>query len=213
MARIIRTSYAVIDKSVVDEAIGTIRRCGLVVAATDTLYGILADPYRDECVDRIYSVKKRTGKPIPLLADSIDSIIEHVDIDEKVERLLEALWPGPVTVVLEIRRDSSISEKVHLGSYKVGFRIPASPLVREIARGIGGLVTGTSANISGLEPARSLGEAYRQLGGSIDLYIDSGLAPLGIGSTVINLVDGYSVLRDGAVSRDTVDKYYRRFIV
>lgn len=115
---------------------------------------------------------------------------------------------GPVTIILKIDHRSKIAENVHLKTFKVGFRVPASQLARSIAKEIGGLVTGTSANISGLKPARTVNEAFSQLGNSVDLYIDSGDSPLGIGSTVIDLTEGFKVIRYGVVDSLVLKKLY-----
>ncbi len=208
MARILRTSYTAPGQEVISKALETVRECGLVVGPTDTLYGIFTNPFSRECVDKVYRVKRRTGKPIPLLADSIESILEHAVFDDKIKRFLETIGYGPVTVVLRIKRDSRIAWNVHLGSYKVGFRIPASPFPRMIAAGLGGLVTGTSANISGWKPPRTVSEAINQLGDSIDLYVDSGYTPLGTGSTVIDLSEGFKVIRYGVVNPDLLRRIY-----
>ncbi len=194
---------------VLEKAVGIVDRCGLVVGVTDTLYGLFTNPFRDECVERVYKVKKRTDKPIPLLASSIDDVARNTVVDGRVIDFLRMVWPGPVTVVLRVGEDSRISKLVHLGSGVVGFRVPASPLPRAIAYRVGGLVTGTSANISGYKPARSVSEAFKQLSGSVELYIDSGVAPIGIASTVVSLVNGYHVIREGALSTKTITRYYR----
>ena len=208
MPRVLKTSYTKPDKIAIYEAIEVIKKCGLVVGATDTLYGIFADPFRYKCVEKVYEVKKRTGKPIPLLADKIDTIVEYAIVDNRIVKFLEKIGPGPITIILEIDRNSKIAENVHLNSFKVGFRVPASPIVRLIAHGIGGLITGTSANISGFKPARTVDEALRQLSESIDLYIDSGYSPLGIGSTVIDLTEGFKVIRHGAVDPGLLRRLY-----
>ena len=208
MSKVLKTSYIIPDLKVVREAVNTIMECKLVVGATDTLYGIFANPFQYECVERVYIVKKRTRKPIPLLADSIDSIIEHVVVDNKIIKFLEMIGYGPVTIILKLDHRSKIAENIHLKTFKVGFRIPASQLVRLIAKEVGGLVTGTSANISGLKPARTVNEAFSQFGDSVDLYIDSGYSPLGVGSTVIDLTEGFKVIRYGVVNPKILKKLY-----
>lgn len=208
MAKILKTSYIIPSPEIINEAVNTIMECGLVVGVTDTLYGIFADPFRYECVEKVYKAKKRMGKPIPLLANSIDSIIEHAIVNEKIINFLEIIGYGPVTIVLKIDHRSKIAENVHLKTFKVGFRVPASRLVRLIAREVGGLVTGTSANISGLKPARTVNEAFSQLGDAVHLYIDSGYSPLGIGSTVIDLTEGFKIIRHGAVNPKILEKIY-----
>ncbi len=211
MPRIIATSYMKPSRTAVQQALEAIRDCSVVVGVTDTLYGVFADPFRSECIREVYRVKRRGGKPIPLLADSIDTVLEYAYTASDVEGFLEIIWPGPVTVILKLAEPSSVVGEVHLSSGKVGLRVPAAPLPRLIARELGGLVTGTSANISGQPPARVINEALEQLGDNVGLYIDSGPAPLGVGSTVIDLTEGFNVIRVGALDPSVVRSLYELF--
>lgn len=206
-ARVLHTSYIHPSQEIIREAVEAIRRGGLVVGPTDTLYGIFADPFSREHVDKIYVAKKRSGKPIPVLASSTEKVIECTGA-VWLERFMRAVWPGPVTIILPIKR-CGVAENIHLGSGKVGFRVPAAPLPRLIAGENGGLITGTSANISGRQPPRTIREALAQLGETIDLYIDSGASPIGAASTVIEVsVNGLRVVREGAVSSKTITRLY-----
>ncbi|WFO75392.1 threonylcarbamoyl-AMP synthase [Desulfurococcaceae archaeon MEX13E-LK6-19] len=204
--KIIRTSYIKPSRSVVEEAVNTIKEKGVVVGITDTVYGVFSDPTRRECVEKVYRVKERVGKPIPVLASSIDAVTSIADCKEWVIELLYALWPGPVTVILSLK-ESIFPEILHQGRNKVGFRVPAAPLPRQIAASLDGFVTGTSANISGLKPAETIDEAIKQLGDRIDLYIDSGIAPLRIPSTVIEIQDNeVNIVRQGIVKIDVIKR-------
>lgn len=207
--KLLKTNFINPLMNVVQEAYKVLKNCGLVVGITDTLYGIFADPFRDECVSKVYSAKRRAGKPIPLLASSTEAVLSIINVDDTIERFLRIIWPGPVTVILR-PADEFFSEKVHLGTKNIGFRVPASPLTRKLAELNGGFITGTSANISGLEPARTIEQAIKQLGNSVDLYIDSGIAPIGSPSTVIDLTTReIAVVREGAVSTRTLRRLYK----
>lgn len=209
---ILRANFINPSINIIQEAYRILKSCGLVVGVTDTLYGIFADPFRDECVSRIYVVKKRKGKPIPLLASSPKAVFSITNINHNLQRFLEVIWPGPVTVILK-PIDSIFSEEIHLGTEKIGFRVPASPLPRKLAELNGGFITGTSANISGLKPARNIEEAIKQLGNNIDLYIDSGTAPIGEPSTVIDLTSEKPlIVRDGVVSYRSIIRLYKHIV-
>jgi L-threonylcarbamoyladenylate synthase len=209
MARIIHTSYTRPDQRIIEEAYRVIRDCGLVVGVTDTLYGIFTTPYIDECVEKVYNVKRRRDKPIPVLVSSIEALEKIAGISDRILYFLKIIWPGPVTVIMRDIVEDVFSEKIHLGTNKIGFRIPASPLARRLAEYNGGFITGTSANISGYKPARSIDEAYRQLRDNIDLYIDSGTAPIGVSSTVIEIVgDKLRIIREGALPLSVLEKLY-----
>ncbi len=195
--------------SVIDEAVHVLGKCGLVVAATDTLYGLLADPFRDECVLKVYRVKERPlDKPLPLLASSIERVADVTGVSGWIKKLLEYLWPGPVTVILKVEKP--VFSRYVSPSSMIGFRVPAAPLIRRIAEKNNGFVTGTSANLSGLEPPRKMFDAYKQLGRKVDLYIDQGPAPIGGPSAVIQIAgSGFKVIRRGVISIKTIEKYWR----
>ncbi len=209
MPSVLRAWFHEARESIVSEAVRVLRKCGLIVAATDTLYGLLADPFRDECVLRVYRVKERPlDKPLPVLASSIEKVVEATGVDGGIRKLLGYLWPGPVTIIMMVEKP--LFSKYVSPSRMIGFRVPAAPLVRRIAEENNGFITGTSANISGYESPRKMFDAYRQLGRGVDLYIDQGPSPIGAPSTVIELTgSGYRVIRMGAISIKTIEKYWR----
>ena len=215
MIRTINTSYIMPSFNVVQEAYRIIKNCGLVVGITDTLYGIFADPYRDECVEKVYLAKKRGKKPIPILASSTKAVLGLIDETYNkgiLEKFLNAIWPGPVTVVLKTV-PNILSNMISWERNTIGFRVPAAPLPRKLAELNGGFITGTSANISGQIPAREINEAIRQLGNGIDLYIDSGTAPIGTGSTVVELInDNLKIIREGPVPYTVIRKIYSYYV-
>ncbi len=207
--KIVKTPFYLVGLDVLQEAYRVIKNCGIVVGPTDTLYGVFADPFRDECVEKVYVVKKRKDKPIPILASSINAVAEIVELTPALRLLLEFIWPGPVTVLLKPSTEI-LSAKIHPGTEMIGFRVPASPFARKLAEMNGGFITGTSANISGLKPARTAEEAVAQLGEGVDLYIDSGPSPLGKPSTVIAVENNkVKILRESVVSTTTVEALYR----
>ncbi len=209
MAKLVYTSYTRPDQRIIEEAYRIIRDCRLVVGVTDTLYGIFANPYIDECVEKVYDVKHRSDKPIPVLVSSLEALEKIIEMNDRIRYFLKIIWPGPVTVIMGNVTEDAFSEKIHLGTNKIGFRIPASPLARKLAEYNGGFITGTSANISGFKPARTVNEAYEQLRNNIDLYIDSGAAPIGMPSTVIEMVkDRIRIVRVGALPPSILEKLY-----
>lgn len=205
---IVKTPFYLADLTVLQKAYRVIKNCGLVVGPTDTLYGVFADPFKDECVEKVYMVKKRRNKPIPILASSINAVAGIVELTPEIKLFLEFIWPGPVTVLLK-PSTKILSAEVHPGTEMIGFRVPASPFAQKLAEMNGGFITGTSANISGLKPARTAREAIAQLREGVDLYIDSGQTPLGKPSTVIEIRDNkVKILREGAINKATIETLY-----
>lgn len=188
---------------VVELAVDTLRNAGLVVAPTDTVYGLLADPFNEEALERLYRVKGRDpGKPVPLLLGESHQALLLVEPSPQFWKLALAFWPGPLTIVEKPRENLP----GRLGEWRgVGVRLPKCPLVREIARRLGGIVVGTSANKSGRAPPRTAYDAHIELGDSVDLYIDGGPTPTGKPSTVVDLTgEEPVVLREGGIKASEV---------
>jgi len=194
-------------KSQTDLALKVLKDGGIVAFPTDTVYGLGADPASERAVEKIFSVKKRPrGLPLPLLlADASDIAKFAESVPEVARRLAERFLPGGLTLVL--RRGASVPPWVVAGGETVAVRVPDHPVPIALARGLGGAIVGTSANLSG-EPAPVVADdVRRQLGAAVDLVIDGGRCPGGTESTVVDVSGGSPViLREGAVSREAILK-------
>jgi len=205
-ARVVSVDPRCPDMSVISEALDILRAGGLVVYPTDTLYGLGANPFSEEAVDKVYQVKERgKDKPLPLLLAESHHAVRLAFMTETAWLLAQKYWPGPLTLVLKAR-GSAPPHIVWKGL--IGLRLPDSPIARLLARGLGGAIIGTSANKSGMPPARTVQEAMSMLGEQVDLYIDGGPTPLSRPSTVVLIEDGrVKVLREGAIPASAIREY------
>jgi len=183
-------------------AADVLRRGGLVVYPTDTVYGIGADASQAEAIERVYRVKGRPDeKAIIWLVASIDDVRATCRIDEAAERLAARYWPGALTLVLA-RRVPAAGQLATLG-----VRVPAHPAALAIIQALRSPVATTSANRSGEPSARDAREASAALGAEVDLIIDAGPSPVGQESTVLDLTTTPPrVLRAGALSAAAVEE-------
>ncbi len=196
--RIVEGDCYCINLELARRAAGIIRQGGVVVAPTDTLYGLIADPFNPVAVSKVYRIKKRPyGKPLPLLIAESHHAYKVVSPSPRFWELALRHWPGPLTIVEE----PAPGLPDHLAAWgPIGIRLPDCPLLRYIARLVGGVVIGTSANLSGRDPPVTVYEAYSQLGDQVDLYIDAGPTRIGEPSTVVSIVDGVlEIYREGAI--------------
>lgn len=178
-----------------------LRKGGLVILPTDTVYGVAACPDVPGAEERLYHVKKRPmNKPIALLVQDVDCVEKKCGkLDAITARLAERYWPGPVTIVIRI------------GAGWEGFRVPDNPLVLSILNEVGGSLRVTSANQSGQPPALTAQDAVAAFGALVELVLDTGAVPAGIPSTVVRISNGsLDVLRDGAVPADEILREYQR---
>lgn len=186
------------------QAIG---RGELVVLPTDTVYGVAADAFSASAVQKLLDAKGRTRQmPPPVLVAGVATLRALVaEVPESVERLVEAFWPGGLTIVLPAQ--PSLSWDLGETRGTVAVRMPAHRIALELLEETGPLAV-SSANLTGRAAAISAEDAQAMLGDSVAVYLDDGLSANGVASTIIDatsLVGGgdplIRVLRDGAITR------------
>jgi L-threonylcarbamoyladenylate synthase len=175
-----------------------VRKSGLVVFPTDTVYGIGCDPFNERALKKIYEVKERPQeKGIPVLVSSIDKAHELAHIHPACEELLKRHWPGALTVVV---RQKAKFPTVISPDETIALRMPNHPTALALIEEAGGAIATTSANISGEPPATTCEQAKKIFGSKIDAFIDGGVTPGGTASTVVDCTsDTIKVLREGPI--------------
>lgn len=179
-----------------------IQRGDLVVLPTDTVYGVAADAFDVEAVAGLVAAKGRgRGMPPPVLVGSVGTLDGiATDIPDVGRRLVEAFWPGPLTLVC-VEQPSLVWE---LGTLRgtVAVRMPDHPLALDLLVETGPLAV-TSANRTGEPAPTTLAEAEEQLGDKVGVYLDGGATPGPVPSTMVDLTGPTPrLLRLGALSVD-----------
>jgi L-threonylcarbamoyladenylate synthase len=204
--RIFRVSEENFD-TILDEAAEIIRKGGTVAFPTETVYGLGADGLNPDAVLKIFEAKERPpGNPLSLLVYSREDIGKVAkNIPEKAIRLMDAFWPGPLTIVLE--KNDIVPEITSGNLPSIGLRMPDHRIPLELVKRAGTPLAAPSANLSG-KPSPSLAiHVLADLAGRIDAVIDGGGTAIGLESTVIDLtVEPPVVLRLGAVGIDDLEK-------
>jgi L-threonylcarbamoyladenylate synthase len=192
------------DLVLLAEAADLIRAGGLVAIPTDTLYGLAADPFQPSAVAKIFDAKERpTDRGIALIAADAAQVVDRVSpLTAAARRLAETFWPGPLTLLVE--SPASLASDVSR-SGKVGVRVPAHPVARQLCAACGIPLTATSANISG-QPALSDPDLVaRALGDRIDVLVDAGPTTGGPPSTIVDATGSMPILiRSGAIAWDEI---------
>ena len=190
----------------IEEAAKIIKRGGIVIFPTETVYGIGANALNENAVKRIYEIKKRDfSKPISLLVSDFD-MIEKVakDITDIEYKIMKAFFPGPLTIIL--KKKDIIPDIVTAGSDTVGIRMPEGDTARELVKLAGVPIATPSANISGKKSGTNIKDIMNDFDGKVDLYIDGGESKLGIASTIVKIVDGkVHMVREGSISKEEID--------
>ena len=215
-------------KLTVDEAVSFLRNGFLVVVPTETVYGLAADGVSEEAVRKLYRLKGRPkSNPIMLQVSDMAMLDEIVDeLPDEARKLIDAFWPGPLTLVLPKR--VAVSDILSAGTGNIGVRMPDQVLTLEIIRKTGRPLAVPSANLSGRPAPISPEEVVTALGlmpeGDPDLagIVDAGVCRLGEASTVLDLtgccqgararegaagggVGKWKILRDGPVKQEDIE--------
>ena len=179
-----------------------VKRGGLVVYPTETVYGLGCNPFNVNAVDKLLKVKGKRDKPLPILSYSFNDIRKVAELSDKARKIGEKFWPGPLTLILPKKLHSNI---VTFDSATVGVRIPNHKVALKLIRLSGGLLVGTSANKTGVQPPTAAEEAYEQLKDQIDVILDGGVVELGVSSTVMDLTrEKPKILRTGPITFESL---------
>ena len=149
-------------------AIGRLKDGGVVAIPTDTLYGLAADVFNPTALDRVFAVKRRSDDlALPVLVNGWEQVlIVAKDLPPQAEGLAGRFWPGALTLV--VLRADGVPGRLTAGGPTVAVRMPAHPVPIELMDGLGGPITGTSANVSGGPDPSTLDDLTAQIGGSVD---------------------------------------------
>ena len=188
------------DEDGLQQASRTLRSGGVVAYPTDTVYGLGCDPRKPHAIRRIFEVKGRERKPLPVLFSNLENLRRVVHMTPVADNLATRFWPGPLTIVCRLL-DPTLDETVALGTGKLGVRIPNHTCTLKLIELCGGALVGTSANQSGETAAKSAAEVVQGVGENVDVIIDSGPTALGRESTVVDVSGGvFKIIREGHLS-------------
>lgn len=180
-----------------------VRNGEIVAIPTETYYGLGVDPFSEQAVDRLVRLKERErDKPILVLIGETGQLsLLTGEISPIAEVLIEAFWPGPLTILFHA--DRLLPAPLHSGSGAIGIRLSSCALLCALLKYVGPL-TGTSANLLGDPPACSAHEVDRSLGHAVKLIVDAGRTPGGPPSTVMDPREPVRIIREGAIPRQMI---------
>ncbi|KMQ50511.1 TsaC protein [Chitinispirillum alkaliphilum] len=191
----------------ISRAAGIIKQGGVVAFPTETVYGLGTNAFNEKSVARVFEVKKRP---------SFDPLIVHIDnenwltelvhrIPEKAKILIDAFWPGPLSIVLPKR--SKVPDIVTAGLPGVALRMPSNLVALTLIREAGVPLAAPSANPFGAISPTLASHVKEQLGEDIDMILDGGPCSVGIESTVISFLESEPVLlRAGGAELEEIQK-------
>lgn len=181
-----------------DAYVATLRRGGVVACPTETLQGLLADARSEAAVQRVVELKRRGPEPIAVIVPSLFALDEVAEPpSEQALALARRHWPGPLTLVLRARSGLP-APLVRQGT--IGVRVPGPSPALALVQAFGGPLTATSANPSGLPPARTAAEVRGYFPSELDAWVPLD-APGGPPSTVLDATGGeLRIIRPGVIA-------------
>lgn len=195
------------DAGGVARAAALLGQGGLVAFPTETVYGLGALASEGAAVARVFEAK---GRP------SFNPLIVHVEDAREAERLAEvprearglmdAFWPGPLTLVLPLRDGAPVASLATAGRPTVALRAPAHPLARALLAEVGAPLAAPSANPSGRVSPTTADHVLAGLGSQVDAVLDGGACPVGVESTILALDPVPRLLRAGGLPVEALEE-------
>lgn len=189
-----------------DRAAALLQSGALVAFPTETVYGLGADATNGRAVAGIYDAK---GRPSfnPLIVHVADAAAAQalVTWPDAAQKLADAFWPGPLTLVLPLRDGHPIASLVTAGLSTLAVRVPAHRTAQHLLRRFGGPIAAPSANRSGRISPTTADHVLAGLGDRIAAVIDDGPCAVGVESTIVGLNGAPTLLRPGGVPTEAIE--------
>ncbi len=211
-----QTQMWTVDKNVdnlktypqIKEAAQNLKENEVVAFPTETVYGLGGNAESDEAVSKIFEAKGRPGdNPLIIHIANREQIHSFVkEIPERASRLMDAFWPGPLTIILE-KKEGTLSEKATAGLSTVAVRMPDHPVALALIEESGLPLAAPSANLSGKPSPTTAAHVADDLTGRISGIVDGGATGVGLESTVVDCTGKIPViLRPGGVTKEQLEE-------
>jgi len=201
-----------ISESALKHIIDSLIKGAVIGYPTETVYGLGCNAYNTKAVEKIYKLKGRYySLPLIVLIDDTSTVHKLTkDIPEVAEVLMNAFWPGPLTIIF--KASESVPELLNAGKGTIGLRISSDPVCKHLLERFKKPLVSTSANPTGCKPATSAKELKKYFGSGIDIIIDSGPRNKELTSTILD-VSGkdLKVKREGAILRSQIYQVIEKY--
>ena len=196
-----------INENELNNVIDALKKGGLVILPTETVYGLAASAFSDDACKKIFTAKGR-AQDNPLIVHVANKEMIY-DIAEKPneieEKLIDSFMPGPFTLILN--KKECICDTVTCYSETVGIRMPSNEIIHEVIKKSNTPLAAPSANISSRPSGTCINDIKDEFNDKVDLMVDGGKCNIGIESTVVKVIDNVPViLRPGFITEDDILK-------
>ena len=174
---------------------------------TETVYGLAANAYSNYAVNMIFQLKKRPkSNPLIVHYSNIDDLKKDCLINNKFLKLYKKFSPGPLTYILNLKKNSKISKIVTNKKNSLAIRFPKHKIFKELLNRLNYPLAAPSANISSKLSAVQLSDVKEEFGNSIEYILDGGKCSIGLESTIIDLTKKSQILRLGGLEISKIEK-------
>ena len=185
-----------------------------VAIPTETVYGLAANAYSDKACKKIYKLKKRPKKN-PLIVHYLNSQILKIDckLNKDFQKLYKIFCPGPITFILDLKKNSKISKIVTNKKNTLAVRFPKHPITRSLLKKLNFPLAAPSANLFSKVSAVSSADVEDDFGKKIKYVLEGGKSSIGLESTIIDIRSKPKLLRLGGIEISTIEKILKKKII
>jgi L-threonylcarbamoyladenylate synthase len=185
----------------------TILKGGLIVFPTETVYGLGGNGLDDNAAKKIYEAKGRPSDNPLILHISNETMLKKItkSLSPFTSALIEAFWPGPLTMVFH--KSESVPMSSTGGLHTVAVRMPRHPLALKLIESCGVPLAAPSANLSGRPSSTEFSHVYEDLNERVEVIIDGGDSVIGLESTVLDMTSTIpTILRPGVITQKMIEE-------
>src|SRR4030042_3693911 len=185
-----------------------LKKGGIIAYPTETFYGLGVKFDMEDSLKKLYDIKQRPEeKAMPLIIGNKELLtVITASMNKTAVSLMDRFWPGPLTLIF--LEKENLSEYITAGTHKDAVRIPGESFALYLAKNANFPITATSANPSGIPPARDAETVIRYFGDRIDLIIDGGPTSGELPSTIVNVTEReMKILREGMIKKELLIHY------
>ena len=178
-----------------------------VAVPTETVYGLAANAYSTSAVKKIFKLKKRPkSNPLIVHYSNLSELKKDCLINDKFLKLYKKFCPGPITFVLELKKNSKISKIVTNNNKTLAIRFPKHKILKNLLKTLDYPLAAPSANVSTrLSPVKAE-DVKEEFGNKISYILDGGKSKVGIESSILSLINFPKILRLGGLEVSKIEK-------